>query len=235
MVKLSLMKFFLPAILLLFLSLPLFLQEDYLYPIYAKDATDTSRLEKRLEKIDTKRDKAIERLDTRKERFETRIETKKERIASRAAFLKEKLSKFKDKRKASIAERINDNLNKINDRRTEAMLRHLNKMSEILGKISSRLSQSTPSAQALTEAQTAISDAQAAINTAKEAVETQAEKDYTIEATTEARIRDDAKVARDSLHKDLKAVHDLVVAARKAVSDAISNSVSSLKGEGNGQ
>lgn len=214
------MKFLLPlvALSLFFLIpflIPLFPQEEYLYPIYAKDSSPSSRFERRLEKIDAKRDK--------------------ERIASRAASLKEKLSKFRDKRKAAIAERVNDNLNKINERRTDAMLRHLNRMSEILAKISGRVSQATSSGQVLTEAQTAITDAQSAIDSAKEAVKAQAEKDYTIEATAEARIRDESKAKRDSLHQDLKAVHDLVVAARKAVANAISTGVSSLKGVRYGQ
>lgn len=220
------MKFLLPLILLVLL-IPLLLQEEYLYPVYAKDlpagrqdATDTSRFEKRLE---------------RKERFENRIEAKKERIASRAAALKEKLSKFRDKRKAAIAERVNENLNKINERRTDAMLKHLDRMSAILGKITGRVNEATAAGKTLTAATQALGQAQVSIETARSAVLTQAEKDYTIEATAEARIRDDARLARNNLHKDLKAVHELMVVARKAVANAISEGVSSLKGVGYGR
>lgn len=158
----------------------------------------------------------------------------KARIASRAAELKAILATFRDQRKATAAARINDNLNKINEHRTDAFTRHLTKMSEILSKLETKVKDASGSGKDTTSAQAAIASAAASINTAKQAVDAQSLKDYTITATSEATIRHDARVQRDKLHTDLKAVHEIVVAARKALSNAIRVSASTLGGIGHG-
>lgn len=169
------------------------------YPVLAKDATTPATL--------------------RKEKVMEKIETRKEKMASREAALKAKLEKFKDKKKAEVADRVNTNLNEINQKQTEQMLKHLDKMSALLTKLGSSGS--------------SISDAKTAIASASAAARAQAEKDYTITITAESAVKKDAQKVRDALHTDLRNVRKQVIAAKQAVANAIRTVRS--KGESNGQ
>ena len=66
----------------------------------------------------------------------------------------------------------------------------------------------------------AIEDAEAAIEVARAAVDAQAGETYEVEITDETRLRAEVGKARKELHDDLKAVFDLVKAAREAVREA---------------
>jgi len=162
-----------------------------------------------------------QRLETRKENIEDRITAMREKLASRAAALKTKLQTFKDQRKAVVAERVNTNLNNINQNQTAQMQKHLNTMSEILDKLEARVNKGTPDIKDPAKAKTAIAAARATISTASAAVSAQAAKDYTIQVTSEGKIRIDAKTQRDNLHKDLLATRKTVQDAKQAVANAV--------------
>lgn len=200
-----------------------------LYPVYAQTAASSPAYfpAGRIQQI--AKDKAQ---NTRENEIEKR-QTVKERIASRSALLKEKLAKFKDKRKANLAEKINNILNQINERRTTHFSNVLNKMTEILSRLQEKVNTASTNGKDMTTANAAITDAQNAISSASAAVAVQKDKDYTIEATSEATIKQDAAAARNALHSDLQSVHNLVVQARQATAKAISTTVSTLKGAGN--
>ncbi len=185
------------------------------YPIIAQDATTPAT--------------------TKKERVEQRKEARKDQVATREAALKEKLAKFKDQKKAQTAERINQNLNKINDRKTQNMSHHLDQMSQMLKRLETRITEAAKLGHDTSSATAALREAKGKVESAKAAVSTQAQKDYTITVTTESKIKDDAKTSRDALHTDLKAVHDQVTEARKAVSGAIRTTASTLQGVKNGK
>lgn len=146
---------------------------------------------------------------TRKDRVQDRIETAKVKMATREAALKAKLDKFKDKKKAEIADRVNTNLNKINQKQTSQMLKHLAKMSAILDKLAARVISGS------------IDDARASIASASSAVKLQADKDYTLTISSETKVKADAKKIRDLLHQDLQAVRTQVIDAKQAVGNAI--------------
>lgn len=160
----------------------------------------------------------------RKELAQERVDSRKEKMASREAELRAKLGKFKDQRKAQIAERVNTNLNNINKNQTDQMQRHLVLMTTLLDKLQIRINQTTPE----------ITTARANIATTSAAVTAQAAKDYTITVTTESRIKADATKTRNQLHTDLKAVRELVIAAKQSVANAISAS-RPIKESTNGQ
>lgn len=170
------------------------------YPVIAKDATSGA---------------------TRKEKARERVENRKEAMATREAVLKAMLEKFKDKKKAEIADRVNTNLNRINQKQTEQMLKHLSRMSSILDKLEARVNKGTPDIKGVSAAKTAIASAKEAIATATASVKKQAEKDYTIVVSSESTVKKDAKKAREQLHNDLKAVREQVIGAKQAVSNAI--------------
>lgn len=197
---------------------PTFAQEDASGP--ANLVPRGPRIEQRMEK-----------LDARVQNIASRLDSIREKIASRAAALKTKLATFRDKNKAKRVEKINDTLADINLKRTQKMQDHLTQMENLLTKTENKLGD----AQDKTAAQGAITDAKGAIDTAKTAAATQLEKDYTISATSEATIKADSMTARNQLHTDLKALHNLVVAARQSVANAVSTTVSALGGSNNGQ
>ncbi len=163
------------------------------------------------------------------QKAEIRKENIQEKIASRTAVLKEKLAAFKDQQKAQIAERINANLNAINQNQTSQMQRHLDLMATILGKLESRVNEGAPDVKNSTAAQAAITEAKDTIATASAAVSEQTQKTYTIQVTTESRIRTAAKTQRDKLHKDLQTTRKAVIDAKQAVANAIRTAKAEVK------
>lgn len=153
--------------------------------------------------------------------IQQKVDTTKEKLASRTAALKTKLQAFKDQQKAIIAERLNTNLNAINQNQTKQMQKHLNTMNSILDKLSARVNRGTEDIKDPEAARTAITSARTSIATASAAVSAQAQKDYTIVVTSEARIKIDAKRQRDQLHADMLALRKIVIDAKQQVANAI--------------
>lgn len=149
------------------------------------------------------------------------IASMREKLASKEAILRAKLQTFKDQKKATAAARISTNLNKINQSQTTQMQKYLDTMSGILDKLEARVNQLTPDIKNPAAAKIAITSARATIASASAAVATQAQKDYTIQATTESRIRIDAQSMRDKLHTDILSMRKAVVDAKQAVANAI--------------
>lgn len=171
------------------------------YPALAQDATSTGT--------------------NRREKVQQKVETRKENVASKEAALKARLEAFKDKRKAQITERVNTTLGKINENQTNMMLKHLDKMLAILDKLEARVNEGKPDIKDPAAAKTAIASARAAIATATDAVKAQAEKDYTIQVTSESKVREDSQAVRRQLHTDLQAVRKQVIDAKRTVANAI--------------
>lgn len=171
------------------------------FPVWAKESTSGAT---------NRRDKIQGRVETRRENIQDRIDNMREKVASREAQLRAKLQKFKDQRKAEVADRINTNLNRINQNQTQQMLKHLKKMTTILNRLENKVGTSE-----------AIASASASIAQATSAVQTQALNDYTIIVTSEATVKANAKASRDRLRADLLAVRKLVIDAKQAVAAAI--------------
>lgn len=203
----------------------------------SKEAAIKERTDKRIARVDTRiasKEAAMkERVENRVKRFEERSELRKERIATKEAALKEKLDRFKNKEKATVAERVSTNLNQMNENRIKIMKANLEKMSEILDRLESKIAEADKLLSS--DSQSSIAKAREDITAAQLLVDAQLEKDYTITVTTESMIKSDASVARTNLSTDLKNAHTAVVAARQSVAAAISSVVSSLGGVGNGQ
>lgn len=173
------------------------------------------------DKINTRVEKLENKLASREAKIAAKMEDVRAKIASKEALLKSKLSAFRDQKKATAAARISTNLNKINENQTSQMQKRLERMSVILDKLQDRVASGKPDIKNTTGATTAIADAIAKIASASSEVGKQAEKDYTIQVTTESRIRIDAKRQRDLLHTDLQTIRKLVIEAKQAVANAI--------------
>ena len=182
------------------------------FPVWARESTSGAT---------NRRDKIQGKVETRGENIQDRIETKREKMASREAQLRAKLQKFKDKRKAEVADRVNTNLNRINQNQTQQMLKHLEKMTAILNKLENRVNQGAPDIKDPAAARIAIASAGNSLASASAAVAAQALNDYTIIVTSEATVKANAKASRDRLHADLLAVRKLVIDAKQAVANAI--------------
>lgn len=188
----------------------------------------TQKIDSRIAQIQTSMQEKMIALEQRRmaeasksAMFRQKFEIMKERIASHEASVKAKIQLFKDKQKSQIAERINTNLNKINQNQTSQMLRHLEKMSQLLDRLEERVNSNSPDIKDPTLTMQAIAEARKAIEDAKKAVEEQALADYTINVTTETNIKEDAKAQREKLHKDIKEARKLVIDAKQAVSNAV--------------
>lgn len=182
------------------------------YPVVAQDATAAGTAKKPL---------IQQKVNVRREQIKDKVSALQERLSSREAALKTRLQAFKDTRKAQIAERINTNLNTVNQNQTTRMKKHLEIMSDILDKLEARVNKPTPDIKDPISAAAAIASAEANIASVSAAVSAQGEKDYTIQVTTESKIRADVKTQRDKLHADLLSVRKMVIDAKRSVSEAI--------------
>jgi len=184
----------------------------YTQAVFAQDSTSSGATRKGL---------SPQKIEARIDNIQTRIDTMRAKIASHEATLKLKLEAFRDKRKAEIAQRVNTNLNQINLKRTKEMQNHLDKMSLILDKLEARVNSGSPDIKDSASAKAAIAASRAKIASASAAVSVQAANDYTINVTSESKIRLDAQAQREKLHTDLKNVRELVIDAKQSVANAI--------------
>lgn len=194
--------------------------------VLAEDATTSST---------TRRDKIEDRVEARRLNVSEKLMMLREKIATKEAALKTKLNTFRNKQKAQIAERINKTLANINEKITAAMSKHLEVMSGILDKLEARVNENTPDIKDPAAVRGTIAEARDAIATANEAVNVQSEKDYVLEATTEATIREDMQTVKKQLHDDLKVLRELVINAKQKVAEAIRVAKSNAGGATNGQ
>lgn len=182
------------------------------YPVFAKDSTNAATI---------KRPIVAQRLTTEIQKLENKMEDLRIRQASREAVLKTKLEAFKDQKKATISARVSANLNQINQNQTAQMQRHLDLMSSILDKLEARVNKSTSDIKNPVEAKKAIDSTRQAIATASAAVTAQAQKDYTIQVTSEGRIKLDVQTMRNKLHTDILSMRKAVIDVKQAVANAI--------------
>lgn len=159
--------------------------------------------------------------DVKRGNVRDKLAATRERIASKEAVLKARLEQFRDQKKAEITERVSNNLNRINEKHTQMMLKFLDRASVILGKLEVRVSSGASDIKDAEVAKGAIASAKDVIASASAAVNAQAEKDYTIEVTSESRVKTDAQASRKLLHDDLQAVRKIVIDAKQAVANAI--------------
>lgn len=171
------------------------------------------------------------KIASKEAKLEQKIEQTRIKIASREATFKEKIAQFKDKKKAQVAAKVNENLNLINEKRTQTMSNNLTKMTELLVKLQNRVNQASTAGKDVSAANLAINEAQASIDAAKEAVTTQSGQDYNVIVSSETKIGQDAKVTREKLMADLKSTQEKLITARQTISKAISTSVSSIGGQ----
>lgn len=223
-------KIYTSVILSALLVLPVTTLFKPLYPVFAEELSTEEIREKALER----RDKLASKSAEKKKALRTKLDEKKEKMASREAALKQKLDSFRDKKKASLVEKINTRLVQINTKSTTHFNSILEKMNQIARKLETKIAEEKTNGSDTTSAENALSEAKAAILAAQTAVTSQTEKSYIIVVNTEAKVSEDARLAKTNLQNDLKTTHDLMVTARQSLAKAISTASSTLGGENNG-
>lgn len=219
LVRLTVIIFY--SLLAFFLIKPLFAENSTTSADTRVKANIQQRIETRKGNLEARKEKIETRIASREAKIASRLEDRKEKIASRQAALKEKLQAFKDKRKAEIADRINTNLNRINQKQTEQMLKHLDKLSNILDKLENRINEGNTNIKDIGATKAATADAREVLANASFAVTEQSAKDYTIELTSESKVKKDAQTQRTNLHNDLVAVRKQVIESKQKVMEVI--------------
>lgn len=180
-----------------------------------------SKAAERKEKLEERREHFASRaaeLEDRFKKIEAEIHTKREQEAKKLA---ERLAKLKDQKKAEIATRVDANLDLINRNRTAEMSKNLSRMLTILEKSQTRIASASAAGKNTASASAALAAANTAVTNAQAAVTAQAGKTYTVTFSSEDKLGQDVKAARDKLFTDLKATHTQVVDARKSVEDVV--------------
>jgi len=190
-------------------------------PAFAETVTTPTPTTQPTSTSDRGRFGSQKRLQEFKDRLDKRESELKDKIASREAQLKERLATFRDKKRAQTAENVSNRLNMINKNRVEQMTRNVNVFDDILTKVKARVAEAKAKGKDVSSIETTIAAADTAIANARAAITTQAGKDYTLSATDETKIRDEAKAKRTLLETDLKATYATVKLAREAVRKSI--------------
>lgn len=208
----------------------------FIHPALAEDSTSSAVKEKiTSQRIGKKLDQIESKIASKEAKMLERMEDRLAKMASKEAALKTKLQTFRDKKKAEIADRINTNLNRINKNQTNQMKRHLEKMLSLLNRLEDRVTKGTSDIKNPETTKAAIANAKTQIATATAAVKAQAEKDYTLQITSESRVKAEAQEMREKLHTDLRAIRKIVIDAKQAVANAIREAKSGKEATSSGQ
>lgn len=135
----------------------------------------------------------------------------------------QKIVSIKDTRKQALVDKLNTNCQNINTQRTDKMTTMLGKLSQILVNVTNREASAAASGKDTSGVDTAVTAAQAAIADAQAAVTAQAGVNctITITSTASATLKADVGKTVSGLTASLQVVYAKVVAAKKAVGDAI--------------
>jgi hypothetical protein len=183
-----------------------------------KSGNERERLQQKEAELRALRDKKVEEFKARLDKKQNEL---KDKIASREAQLKDKLSDFKDQKKAQTAENVSTRLNQINKNKVEQMTRNVNVFDAILTKVKTRTAAAKAAGKDVSTVEPVIAAADTLIADARSAITLQAGKDYTLTATDETKIRDEAKAKRELLATDLKTTYAKVKLAREGVRKSI--------------
>lgn len=134
------------------------------------------------------------------------LEEMKEKSKEAREEFKTKMKEIRDEKKQKALENLDTRISEKNKKWTEKMSERLERLTQILAKLGEKGALPAD----ITTATTAIDDA-------KSAVTDQAAKDYVVEVTTEEELRIKASATIKEFMTDIKAVHQKVVDAQKAV------------------
>lgn len=202
-----------------------------------EDRTET-RLAERRERQRVVKDKIEERKDmfasraaevrSRMQERRDEFEKRQDELASRAAEMRErmkdrrlafrtKLGDFKDEKKASIAARIDANIDRMNKNHTERFTKVLEKLNEIVGGLEDKVATASSLGKNTASASATITNAKNKISSAQTKVAEQSGKDYAPVVTDEATLGSVVSAAFKAFMKDMQETQSAVNDAKQAV------------------
>ena len=179
------------------------------------------RKEEMQETREQKREALKAQREDLKENIKAKREEAKEQFKAKREEFKQKLQTLKDEKKKQIVERIDAKMGQINTNRTNRMSEQINKMSEILERVITRAGEAKVEGKDTSAVDAAVATAQSAISAAQSAIATQAGQEYVATITTEEALKNTVGSSMKQLESDLKATHELIIAAKKAVMAAV--------------
>lgn len=144
-------------------------------------------------------------------------EVMKDKIATAKEEFRTKLATIKDERKKTVVENIDSKIAGINERRTTQFSEHLAKLTGIIDRISSKEAVLKTEGKDTAKLMAAIVAAKSAISKAQAANDAQKAKTYTANITTDELLKSAIGATLNQFQTDLRAVFNLVKAARSAV------------------
>lgn len=189
-----------------------------------KDSTSTEAMKTLRTQFQQQAAQEQQVLKADRQAFQQNIESQKTVLQTKRevekAKLKTDLAKIKDLRKQETVTNLDQRFTDINQKTTAQWTDALNRMDDLLAKISSRSDKAALAGKDVATTTAAITTAKADIAAARTAVVAQTGKTYPITVTTDTALKSAVAQVRDTLNNDLKAVRDLMQAAKKSVSQA---------------
>ncbi|MCR4283851.1 MAG: hypothetical protein NUV64_00835 [Parcubacteria group bacterium] len=171
-----------------------------------------------------KREELKNEIERKREEYKKEIENKREEakkeIEQKREELKARLLNIKDERKKNAIEKIDGQIKKLNERMIEHFSNVLDKMEDVLKGISSRADKAEAHGLDVSSVRVLIVNAETAIDSARVSVAEQAGKVYSIDITTEDKLKFDVSETRKLLHGDLEIVKEAVKNAHTAIREA---------------
>lgn len=152
-----------------------------------------------------------------KDKIQAAREAAKEAIAAQKSTFQTKLAAIKDEQKKTVVTNIDTRITTVNQARTDEMAGNLTILSTILDSISSKSVTAKAAGKTTTQLDADIAAARSALTLAQNVVTTQAAKNYTIQVTTELKLKPNVMSTLALFRKDLEAAHKAVVTARDGV------------------
>ena len=209
-------------------------------PVSAQDTTFSSPSSKTLrqelpQKIQANRENLQGRIQELRDELKQKRKEAQELFKEKREEFKTRLQKIKDVRKKTLVEQIDEKISTINKNRADHFLQVLERLEVILDRIRDKAETAQTNGKDTSNLSSAIAAAQDAISTAKSAIITQAGKDYVIDASDEAMLKNAVGKTTSQFRKDLRDTHKAVVDAKQAVRKAASEraNLASAKGINN--
>lgn len=155
---------------------------------------------------------------SRQELIELRAD-RQQRIQAQREAMNARLQTITDERKAKRAEQLADQMNQLNERLTDHYLSVLDHLDAVLTRIAERAVDEVSDA----DLQAKITTARTNIVSVRQAVIVQQDKVYTVNITTEAKMREAFQGVKKQMQDDHAAARELLSQARESVRQAFAD------------
>ncbi len=164
-----------------------------------------------------KRDDMKQKVEELKETMEKKRLEARENFQGQRDEFKQELQTIKDERKKTVIENIDTHINELNVQHTQRLEEVLSKVSNILDRLEVKTASMEAEGKDTAEVKKSIASARALIGSSAEAITTQAGKEYVIDISDPAKIREEVQKTVAIFKSDITSVHEKVKAARLAV------------------